>query len=84
MLAKAKLAVAILATIERRGLNQTAAAKLLGTDPAYLSRLKSGHSLRRFTFDRLMDWLTKLDQNIILTIKNKPKKQEEGMILVAG
>ena len=84
MLAKAKLSLAILEVIERRGLKQSEAAKILGTDQSYISKLKRGSELRRFTFDRLMSWLTKLDRNVILMVEQKPQNQEAGMIQVAG
>jgi len=84
MLAKAKLALAILEAIERRELTQAKAAKILGTDQSYISKLKRGSELRHFTFDRLMGWLIKLDRNVVLTIKQKPQNQEVGMIQVAG
>ena len=83
MLAKAKLALAILNAIEQRGLTQTQAAEMLGTDQSYISKLKRGSELRRFTFDRLMDWLTKLDQDIVLFVKQKSRTRKNGMILVS-
>lgn len=83
MQAKAKLAVAILRLIEERRLTQIEAAQILGTDQSYISKLKRGRELRRFTFDRLMSWLTKLDQNVILTVKQKSKNQKDGYIQVA-
>ena len=84
MLAKAKLAQAIIARLESKGLKQAEAAALLGTDQSYISKLKRGRELRRFTFDRLLGWLLKLDQDVILTVKQKPKNQEGGMIQVAN
>ena len=84
MLAKAKLALAILQAIERRGLTQAKAAKILDTDQSYISKFKKGSELCHFTFDRLMGWLIKLDRNVVLTIKQKPQNQEVGMIQVAG
>ena len=83
MQAKAKLAVAILRLIEDRRLTQIEAAQILGTDQSYISKLKRGRELRRFTFDRLMGWLTKLDQNVTLTVKQKSKNQKDGYIQVA-
>ena len=83
MQAKAKLAVAILRLIEERRLTQIEAAQILDTDQSYISKLKRGRELRRFTFDRLMGWLTKLDQNVTLTVKQKPKNQKDGYIQVA-
>jgi predicted XRE-type DNA-binding protein len=84
MLAKAKLAQSILERIESKGLKQAESAALLGTDQSYISKLKKGSELRRFTFDRLMGWLLKLDRDVILTVKQKPQNQEAGMIQVAS
>ena len=83
MLAKAKLASAILDVIEHRKLTQHQAAKILGTDQAYISKLKRGSELRRFTLDRLVTWLTKLDRNVTLTVKPKRRRQEVGVIQVS-
>lgn len=83
MQAKAKLAVAILRLIEERRLTQIEAAQILGTDQSYISKLKRGRELRRFTFDRLMGWLIKLDQNVTLTVKQKSRNQKDGYIQVA-
>jgi len=83
MQAKAKLAFAILTCIEERGLTQMEAAQFLGTDQSYISKLKRGRELRRFTFDRLMSWLSKLDYNVTLTIEQKTKSQQNGHIQVA-
>lgn len=84
MMAKAKLASCILDVIEKRGLTQSQAASLLGTDQSYISKLKIGSALRHFTFDRLLHWLNRLDRNIVLTIKNKSQKQDQATIRVAG
>ncbi len=83
MLAKAKLASAILDIIEHRKLTQHQAAKILGTDQAYISKLKRGSELRRFTLDRLVTWLTKLDRNVTLIVKPKPRTQETAEIQVS-
>ena len=82
MLAKAQLAATILAIIEQRGLKQHEAAKLLGTDQSYISKLKRGSELRRFTYDRLLDWLIKLDHRVILTIEHLEKHDTESKIQV--
>ena len=83
MLAKAKLASAILDVIEHRKLTQHKAAKILGTDQAYISKLKRGRELRRFTLDRLVTWLTKLDRDVILTVRPKPRNHECGLLEVS-
>ncbi|HEB72009.1 MAG TPA: XRE family transcriptional regulator [Nitrospirae bacterium] len=83
MLAKAKLASAILDVIEQRKLTQYKAAKILGTDQAYISKLKRGSELRRFTLDRLVTWLTKLDCDVTLTVRPKPRNHECGLLDVS-
>jgi len=83
MLAKAKLATAILDVIRKRELTQNQAAKLLDTDRTYISKLKRGSELRRFTFDRLLTWLNKLDQDVILTVKHKASNHDTAKINVA-
>jgi predicted XRE-type DNA-binding protein len=83
MMAKAQLAAAILEIIEQRGLKQREAADLLGTDQSYISKLKRGSELRRFTYDRLMDWLVKLDQRITLTVEHRMEHDTGGGIQVS-
>ncbi len=83
MLAKAKLALTILDAIEQRGLTQQQAAELLETDRTNISKLKRGNELRKFTFDRLLSWLTKLDRDVILTVKRKSGRRESGELRVA-
>lgn len=84
MLAKAKLASFIIDEIDKRGLTQNQAAKLFGTDQSHISRLKRGHELQRFTFDRLFGWMNKLERNIILTPKSKKRNEEVATIQVSG
>ncbi len=81
--AKSKLAVRILKIIKVRKFTQTEAAKILGTNQGQLSLLKSGDCLEQFTFDRLMSWLTKLDQDITVTVKRKLRNRESAAIHVA-
>ena len=80
--AKGMLALTILGIIDDRQLTQSEAAEFLGTDQSHISRLKRGH-IEGFTFDRLLNWLTKFDRNIQLSIKPKPKHQEKACIQVA-
>lgn len=82
MLAKAKLAMVILKVIEDRGLTQQQAAELLETERSYISKLKTGRGLRKFSFDRLLSWLNKLDRDITLTVTHKPRKRKPATIHV--
>ncbi len=79
MMAKAQLAAVILDIIEERGLKQREAADLLGTDQSYISKLKRGSELRRFTYDRLMDWLVKLDRRVTLTVESRMEHDTGGI-----
>ena len=76
MLAKAKLALTILDAIEQRGLTQQQATELLKTDRTNISKLKRGNELCKFTFHRLLSWLTKLDRDVILTVKRESGRHE--------
>ncbi|VAX16283.1 hypothetical protein MNBD_NITROSPINAE03-347 [hydrothermal vent metagenome] len=83
LLAKSTLALEVIKIIKNRKLTQHKAAKILGTDQAYISKLKRGSELRRFTLDRLVTWLTKLDRDVILTIRPKPRNHECGLLEVS-
>jgi predicted XRE-type DNA-binding protein len=73
--AKAQLALQISKIIERRGLTQAQAAKLIGAAQPDISKLKSGQ-LGGFTIDRLLDFLRHLDRSIEIHIKSKGSRKE--------
>jgi len=75
LLAKSTLARTIREIIKHRGLTQTDAAKLLDTHQTQISRLNNGVGIDSMSFDLLMNWLTRLNRNIIVTIKKAPKNQ---------
>lgn len=83
MRAKAELALAILQAIRRRKLTQDAAAELLQTDRTSISKLKRGRELRKFSFDRLLNWLTRLDLDVTLHVAQKAKGRSHGCVRVA-
>ncbi|HEB72006.1 MAG TPA: XRE family transcriptional regulator [Nitrospirae bacterium] len=83
LLAKSRLALEILRIIKKRKLTQAKAAKILDTDQSQISILKTGDCLQRFTFDRLLTWLTKLDCDVTLTVRPKPRNQECGLLEVS-
>ena len=66
MLAKAKLALAILDAIEQRGLTQQQAAELLASNRTNIAKLKRGNELSKFTFDRLSPRPTRWDIVVLL------------------
>jgi len=78
--AKVELAYNIHTLIEQLGLNQTNAAKLLGTDRARVSNLMRGR-LKEFSIDRLFHFLNKLGQDIEVTVRPKRREQAHVHIL---
>jgi predicted XRE-type DNA-binding protein len=64
---KIEISRAIAATVRRRKLTQTEAAKLIGTDQAKLSALLRGR-LKDFSVDRLIRYLLLLGRNIDIRI----------------
>ena len=70
-LAKAHLAHTICDLIAEAGLNQSQAARRLGIDQPKVSALMRGR-LRDFSTDRLMRFITALDHDVVITIR-EPK-----------
>lgn len=68
--AKIELAFKIHTLIDQMSLTQTQAAKLLDTDRARVSNLMRGR-LKEFSIDRLFHFLTKLGQDVDVTIRPK-------------
>ena len=79
--AKARLASRILDVVEQRGLTQTETASLLGIDQPKVSKLLRGQ-LSGFSADRLLRFLTALDQDVEIVIRPKPKSHIHGQINV--
>lgn len=73
-LAKAELALAIRRRIRAKGLSQTAAASLLGTDQAKVSLLMNG-KVGGFTFDRLVRFLNALEVDVRISLSPRPDRQ---------
>ena len=76
-LAKAKLAVQIIAIIRHRGLSQTAAAEILDIDQPKVSALMRGQ-LKNFSLDRLCRFLNHLDKDVDIVVKDKPRSRPHG------
>lgn len=73
--AKAALALQIAKIIERCGLTQARAAKLIGAAQPDISKLKNGQ-LSGFTIDRLLDFLRHLDRDIEIHVKGRGGRKE--------
>ena len=82
-LVKATIALAIARTIRERGLTQEQAGAILSLTQPKVSDLVRGH-LERFTIDRLMRYLCKLDYDVTIRFQPKPKSRGEATIHVEG
>jgi predicted XRE-type DNA-binding protein len=77
---KAHLTLQIYRTIKERGLTQTQAASILGLKQPHVSLLMRNRS-GTFSLGKLMELLTKLDQDVQITVRPKRHKQA-GMSFV--
>ena len=82
-LVKATIALAITRTIRDRGLTQEQAGAVLGLTQPKVSDLVRGH-LDKFTLDRLMRYLCKLDYDVTIRFAPKPRSHAEATIHVQG
>jgi predicted XRE-type DNA-binding protein len=80
---KLRLAHAINGIIGRRRLTQAAAAAKLGVNQPKVSALAS-YKLAGFSVERLMGFLTALDQDVEIVIRQKPRSRASGRILVVA
>jgi predicted XRE-type DNA-binding protein len=71
--ARAILAAKIIGVLDRRKLSVRAAEKVTGVSHADLSRIRNTR-LRRFTLDRMITILGKLDSNLEVSINVKPRR----------
>ena len=81
-LAKAELAHKIVSTIERRGLTQAEAAKLLQVDQPKVSALKRGR-LAGFSLDRLVRFLVLLGNDVEIIVKARKRSPRLARVMVA-
>ena len=79
LLAKAELARTIRGLIERRGLIQRDAARLLGTTQPKVSDLVRGR-LEGFSMERLYRFLNALGQDVQIVVRPKPRSRERATI----
>jgi predicted XRE-type DNA-binding protein len=80
---RVRLAFAINQIIERRRLPQTRAARLLGINQPKISAL-SNYRLEGFSVERLMHFLTALDQDVEIVIRTKPDSHRRARIVVTA
>ncbi len=80
-LSKARLAWQILRLISERDLNRTQAAVVLGIAQPKASRLLTGQTTG-FSTEKLLYFLTRLDQDVRIIISRKPASSPHGRLLV--
>ncbi|MFN0171427.1 MAG: helix-turn-helix domain-containing protein [Bryobacteraceae bacterium] len=80
---KVRLAVAINELLRRRGLSQQKAAELLAVNQPKVSAL-SKYRLDGFSVERLMRFLTLLNQDIEIVIRSRPRARRPGRVIVTA
>jgi predicted XRE-type DNA-binding protein len=80
-LAKAQLVHRIAEIIKERNLTQAKAGAILGIDQAKVSKLVRGR-LSEFSTSTLMEYLTRLDQDVEIVVRPKPSSRETASLLV--
>lgn len=80
---KLRLAHAINSVIARRRLNQAAAAEKLGVNQPKVSAL-ANYKLDGFSVERLMTFLTALDQDVEIIVRKKPRSRSTARISVTA
>ena len=80
---KVRLAFAINEVLQRRGLPQGKAAEQLGVNQPKVSAL-SKYRLEGFSVERLIRFLTLLNQDVEIVIRNKPRTRRHGRVLVTA
>lgn len=83
MYVKAVLAMKVHDIIKQRKLKQTEAAAILNVTQTRVSALNNGRKLKDFSLDTLMNFLTKLDQDVEIVVRCKPCSRSAGEIRVA-
>jgi predicted XRE-type DNA-binding protein len=80
---KVRLAVAINDILRRRGLTQAKAAEQLGINQPKVSAL-SKYRIEGFSVERLIRFLTALNQDIEIVIRNRPRTRHPGRVFVTA
>ena len=81
--AKVRLCVAVNRILEKRGLTQVEAARVLGVNQPKVSALK-GYKLEGFSVERLMRFATALGQDVVIEIRPRKSAKGVGEVRVVG
>jgi predicted XRE-type DNA-binding protein len=80
-LVKSQLVQRISEIIKERKLTQAKAGEILGIDQAKVSKLVRGR-LSEFSTSTLMEYLTRLDQDVEIVVRPKPSSKKVASLLV--
>ncbi len=80
-LLKARLTLQIHDIIQQRGLTQVEAGQILGIKQPHVSALMRNRS-GNFSLGRLIEFLTALDQDVVITVHPKRKKHAEMSLVI--
>lgn len=78
---KVRLALEVNQVLEKRGLPQAQAAKLLGLRQPHVSDLVR-YRLNRFSVERLMEFLTLLGKDVEIRITQRPARKSSSPVRV--
>lgn len=79
--ARLRLALALNRALDQRRLTQAGAARLLGVSQPKVSALRN-YKLAGFSVERLMTFLTALDRDVRIVIRQKPRSRRSARISV--
>lgn len=77
-----QLAIRINDLLAERGLTQAKTAELLGIPQPHVSDLKN-YKLSRFSSERLLHFLTRLDRDVEIVIRPKAKGRQAGHLMIS-
>ena len=80
--AKAELAVKLNELIEKRGLNQTEAARITGMTQPKVSQVRR-YKLQNISLERLMQALVSLDQHVEIVVRPARRAHVAGITVAA-
>ena len=80
---KVRLAAAVNQVVERRSLSQVQAAELLGINQPKVSALAK-YRLEGFSVERLMRFLTLLNQDVEIVIRGNSRGRRRGRVIVTA
>jgi predicted XRE-type DNA-binding protein len=80
---KLRLCVAVNRILEARKLTQVRAARVLGVTQPKISALR-GYKLEGFSVERLMHFLTALEQDVVIEIRPHKKAKGDARVMVVN